>query len=236
MTKLNVCINKIAALREDGFNSRPDLVKIAANIEKYGAAGITVSPETDRSPIGSDDLFAIRKVITSELCVEGCPGDNFVRFIRLLHPDRVVLVPDRYSCDGTGKGWDTKHNLGYLSEVMENFKVDGIHATLAVSPEIETIRYAAETGCGSVELNTSAYGAAFDSDRDRAIEPYLFAAREAVESGLAIAAAHGLNLTNIGFLSTSIPAIQRFTVGHSLLCDALDYGMESAVRAYLNEL
>lgn len=226
----------MAALREDGFSSRPDIVKTAAKIEKYGAAGITVTPGIDRNLVGSDELYAIRKELTSELCIEGCPGDDFIRFVRILHPDRVVLIPDRYSCDASGKGWDTKHNLGYLSEVMENFKVDGIHATLAVCPDIETIRYAAETGCGSVELNTSGYAARFMEDRDAAIEPYCYSAVEAVNAGLAVTAAHGLNLENIGHLHRNIPEIQIFTVGHELLCDALESGLNNAVKAYLNEL
>lgn len=236
MTKLNVCINKLAALREDGLNGRPDLVKTAAKLEKYGAAGITITPGIDRNAVGNEELYALRNAVTSELCIEGCPGDNFVRFVRILHPDRVVLIPDRYSCDASGKGWDTKHNLGYLSEVMENFKVDGIHATLAVCPDIETIRYAAETGCGSVELNTEDYAIRFGGCKDEAIEHYYYAAKEAANAGLAVTAAHGLNIDNIGFIGTNIPEIQIFTVGHQFLCEALEAGMENAVKAYLNEL
>ncbi len=45
MTKLSVNINKIATLRNSRGGNVPDLLKMAGDIEDFGAQGITIHPD-----------------------------------------------------------------------------------------------------------------------------------------------------------------------------------------------
>ena len=44
MTKLSVNINKIATLRNARGGNNPDLLKVASDIQSFGANGITIHP------------------------------------------------------------------------------------------------------------------------------------------------------------------------------------------------
>ena len=47
MTKLSVNINKIATLRNARGGNVPDLLKVATDIQQFGAEGITIHPRPD---------------------------------------------------------------------------------------------------------------------------------------------------------------------------------------------
>src|ERR1700712_2204302 len=95
MTKLSVNINKIATLRNSRGGNNPDLVRTALDIERFGAAGITVHPRPDERHIRYDDVFALKKVISTELNIEGnCSEGKFVKLVLENRPAQVTLVPD----------------------------------------------------------------------------------------------------------------------------------------------
>ncbi|MEN9487824.1 MAG: hypothetical protein RL494_89, partial [Bacteroidota bacterium] len=49
--QLSVNINKIATLRNSRGGNVPDLLKVAADIQKFGAQGITIHPRPDERHI-----------------------------------------------------------------------------------------------------------------------------------------------------------------------------------------
>ena len=51
MTKLSVNINKIATLRNSRGGDTPNLLKVATDIESFGAQGITIHPRPDERHI-----------------------------------------------------------------------------------------------------------------------------------------------------------------------------------------
>ncbi len=61
MTKLSVNVNKIATLRNSRGGNNPDLVKVALDIECFGADGITVHPRPDERHIKYNDVFELKK-------------------------------------------------------------------------------------------------------------------------------------------------------------------------------
>ena len=65
MTKLSVNINKLATLRNSRGGNNPDLIKSAADIERFGADGITVHPRPDERHIRYADVFELKKKITN---------------------------------------------------------------------------------------------------------------------------------------------------------------------------
>ena len=50
VTRLSVNINKLATLRNARGGNNPDVVRMALDIERFGAQGITVHPTARRTP------------------------------------------------------------------------------------------------------------------------------------------------------------------------------------------
>jgi len=236
MTKLSVNINKIATLRNARGGNMPDVEKAAVDCEHFGAEGITVHPRPDERHIRYADVRAIKPLLTTEFNIEGNPIDSFRDLVLEVHPAQVTLVPDAHNALTSNAGWDTKRNLQYLKEICGIFKRDGIRVSIFVDPVVEMIRYAAETGCDRVELYTEAYAAGYASNREQAIAPYYEAACEAVKMGLGLNAGHDLSTVNLRYFNQTIPGLLEVSIGHALISDALYWGLERTIQAYLQEL
>ena len=95
MTKLSVNINKIATLRNArGNNNLPNLIRVAKDCEIFGAQGITVHPRPDERHIRYQDVYDLKKVVTTEFNIEGFPNTNFIDLVLAVKPQQVTLVPD----------------------------------------------------------------------------------------------------------------------------------------------
>ena len=62
MVKLSVNINKIATLRNARGGNVPNLVKMAEDIQKFGADGITIHPRPDERHIRYSDAIDLGKL------------------------------------------------------------------------------------------------------------------------------------------------------------------------------
>ena len=60
MTKLSVNINKIALIRNSRGANQPDILKIAADCEKFGAQGITIHPRPDERHARYQDVYDLK--------------------------------------------------------------------------------------------------------------------------------------------------------------------------------
>ena len=236
MTKLSVNINKIATLRNARGGNVPDVLKAAIDCERFGAQGITVHPRPDERHIRYADVRALKPLLTTEFNIEGNPIQSFCDLVCEVHPAQVTLVPDAENVLTSNAGWDTKRNLAFLQKTCAMFKREGIRVSIFIDPDVEMIRYAAETGCDRVELYTEAYASGYAADREKAIAPYYEAACEAKRLGLGLNAGHDLNLDNLWYFHRCIPWLDEVSIGHALISDALYLGLEKTVQAYLGEL
>ena len=80
-TKLSVNINKIATLRNARGGNLPNLLQVAKDCEKFGADGITVHPRPDERHIRFSDVYDLKKIVTTELNIEGYPNEKFLQLI-----------------------------------------------------------------------------------------------------------------------------------------------------------
>ena len=238
MTKLSVNINKIATLRNSRGGNNPDLVKTAIDIQTFGGEGITVHPRPDERHIRYADVFALKKIITTEFNIEGNPKEQkFVDLVLANKPEQVTLVPDALGQLTSDHGWDTKKNKSYLIEMVDVFKKAGIRVSLFVDPDEEMVSAAKETGTDRIELYTENYAKEFQKgNHEQAIAPYIIAAKKANELGLGINAGHDLDLHNLKYFSQNIPGLAEVSIGHALICDALYLGLENAVQLYKRQL
>lgn len=236
MTKLSVNINKIATLRNARGGNMPDLKKAAVDIEQFGADGITIHPRPDQRHIRYSDVYALKKVVTTELNIEGYPSEDFIALIRDVRPEQVTLVPDPPGVLTSNAGWDMITHQLFLREMVQLFKSLHCRVSLFVDPVAEMIEAAATTGTDRIELYTEAYASGFQDDPDAAVLPYLIAARKADEVGLGVNAGHDLNLQNLAYFRRIIPNLLEVSIGHALISDALYLGLRETIRLYKEAL
>lgn len=238
MTKLSVNINKLATLRNSRGGNNPDLIKAATDIERFGAEGITVHPRPDERHIRYADVYALKKIVTTEFNIEGnCTEKSFVDLVLANKPAQVTLVPDAAGQLTSNHGWNTIEHAAYLKEMIAVFKNAGIRVSIFVDPVVEMVEGAKATGTDRIELYTEAYARGYAAgDKEAAIAPYIAAAGKANELGLGINAGHDLDLHNLQYFSKNIPGLLEVSIGHALICDALYLGLENTVQLYKRQL
>lgn len=233
MTKLSININKVATIRNARGGNTPNVVNFALDCERLGAQGITVHPRPDERHIRYADVTELRPLLTQEFNIEGNPVPKFIELVNLVKPAQVTLVPDAEDAITSNAGWDTIRHEAFLRKVVSDFKSHGIRVSLFVDPVPEMIRKAAEIGADRVELYTEAYASGYAVDRDKAIAPYVEAAKVALECGLGLNAGHDLSLENLAYFHQKIPFVDEVSIGHALISDALYLGIEETIHQYL---
>ena len=99
-----------------------------------------------------------------------------------------------------------------------------------------SVEYAALAGADRVELYTEPYAREYVENREKAVAPFLEAAKAAKKLGLGLNAGHDLNLQNLHYLHTCIPWLDEVSIGHALICDALYLGLQETIKQYKNQL
>jgi pyridoxine 5-phosphate synthase len=236
MTKLSVNINKIATLRNSRGGSVPDVVKAAIDCERFGAQGITVHPRPDERHIRYQDVLDLHKVVKTEFNIEGYPDKRYLELIEKVRPAQATLVPDPPHVITSNAGWDTITQKEFLKEIVAQIKALGVRVSIFVDPVEKMVEEAANTGTDRIELYTENYAKQFSQDPEKAVLPYLNAAKLAKNVGLGINAGHDLSLENLAFFKSTIPFIDEVSIGHAIISDALYYGLENTIQMYLRKL
>ena len=232
MTKLSVNINKIATIRNARGGESPNVVEAAINCQKFGADGVTIHPRPDERHITRKDVYDIKPIINTEFNIEGYPSEDFINMVLEINPEQVTLVPDGPDVITSCAGWDTIKFQSYLKEIISIFQEKGIRTSIFVDPEIEMIEGAKLCGTDRVELYTEDYATNYFSNKEKAIAPYIEAAKKATELELGINAGHDLSLENLEYFAKHIPNLDEVSIGHALISDALYLGLENAIQMY----
>ena len=237
MIALSVNINKIATLRNARGGNVPNVLENAKNIEMFGAHGITVHPRPDERHITYNDVRALKKNLNVELNIEGNPKEkSFVELVLETKPSQVTLVPDEIGQLTSNHGWDTIKEKDFLSEMIQLFSSYNIRTSIFIDPVEKYVEGAQKIGTDRIELYTENYAELYFKDPANSIDPFIKAANRANELGLEINAGHDLNLENLSFFAAKIPNLKEVSIGHALIADALNYGMENTVNLYLRAL
>ena len=236
MTKLSVNINKVATLRNARGGNNPDLLKVAKDIQNFGADGITIHPRPDERHIKYSDAINLKDVVHTELNIEGNPIDKFIELVLNIKPEQVTLVPDSVHVLTSNAGWNTKKEYKYLRDIIEVFKKEDIRTSIFVDPDIESIKYAEKTNCDRIELYTELYANNYDTKKERTIELYSNCSKLANKLGMQVNAGHDLNLRNIEFFSQNMPFLDEVSIGHALISESLYMGLENVINLYINKL
>ncbi|HEX8577090.1 MAG TPA: pyridoxine 5'-phosphate synthase [Flavobacterium sp.] len=236
MTKLSVNINKIATLRNARGGNVPDLLQVARDIQQFGAHGITIHPRPDERHIRYQDARDLKPIVYTEYNIEGNPEKEFIDLVLAIQPTQVTLVPDAVDAITSNAGWDTIKHKDFLTDIVSEFKRNGIRTSIFVDPIPEMIKGAKTIGTDRIELYTEAFAHQYSLGNKKGIEPYTTSAILANELGLGINAGHDLSLDNIRFFKENIPNLLEVSIGHALISEAIYLGLDNVVNMYLNKL
>jgi pyridoxine 5-phosphate synthase len=237
MTVLSVNVNKIALLRNSRGRDFPSVIAFAKRVIGLGVQGITVHPRPDERHITRRDIRELTSFLADypsvEFNIEGYPSEDFMELVLNAKPDQCTLVPDAPDQLTSDHGWDISAHKSLLSNVLGRLRDAGIRSSLFLDPDVEMVERVPSVGADRIELYTESYAQAFDSDsQDAVLEKYRVAALRATQLGLGLNAGHDLDLANLGEFLT-IPSILEVSIGHALIVESLDQGVDKVVARYL---
>jgi len=236
MTKLSININKIATLRNARGGNLPDLLKCAADLQRFGAQGITVHPRPDERHIRYKDVIDLKSIVTTEFNIEGYPSKEWMDLVLKVKPAQATLVPDPPDALTSNAGWNTVTHENFLRDIISELKRTGIRSSIFIDADLKQIEHAPKTGTDRIELYTESYAKDYRQNKETAIRPFIQSAELANKLQLGLNAGHDLNLENLNYFYTHVPHLLEVSIGHALVSDALYYGFENTVQLYLRQL
>src|SRR2546422_433927 len=213
--RLYVNIDHVATVREARRTDEPDPVRAAAAAEQGGADGITVHLREDRRHIQDADVRALRAAVRTVLNLELGAAPEIVRIACRLKPFQATVVPERRQEITTEGGLALGGASRKIRTAIERLTAAGIRVSLFIDPDPGTIDRAAALGVPAVELHTGRYARSWRTS-DAAL-------RALARAG------HGLTYDNVRPVA-AIPEIEELNIGHSIVSNAILWGLEEAVR------
>lgn len=236
MVQLSVNVNKVATLRNARGKGLPNVVQTAIKIIEFGGQGITVHPRPDGRHIRWTDVQDLKEQISVEFNIEGYPADHFLEKVTQVVPTQCTLVPDPPEVLTSNAGWRLEGNEVLLEKSIKKLKDKGIRVSLFVDPneiEMKELISLRDLGADRIELYTEAYAEAYGTDQQsEVLARFQKAAQLAYSMGLGVNAGHDLNLHNLRFFAKSVPELLEVSIGHALVCDALDFGWLETISRY----
>ena len=119
-------------------------------------------------------------------------------------------------------------------EVIKRLKDNNIRVSIFINPSIKTLSNLENIKPDRVELYTYDYAKNYQNDKILAVAPYNEVNKylEKEFPNIELNAGHDLNLDNLDFILKNIPRIKEVSIGHALVCDAIDFGLKETVNKY----
>jgi pyridoxine 5-phosphate synthase len=230
MGRLVVNVDHVATVRQARGIDEPDPVHAAAIAELAGAEGIICHLREDRRHINDRDLSLLRQTVKTKLNLEMAAVPEMVKIARKIKPDLVTLVPEKREELTTEGGLDVKSNPEHYRKVVKQLREKGIQVSLFLDPDEYQIEIGRQIGADIVEIHTGHYSEAKNErEAQKLFDRIAKAVGIASHLNLGISAGHGLNYVNIKRFK-SLPKIEEYSIGHSIVTRAIFTGFERAVR------
>jgi len=226
--RLYVNIDHVATLREARKTDEPDPLEAALECEQAGADGITVHLREDRRHIQDADVKALAENVHTVLNLELGAHDEIVKLAARIKPFQATLVPEKRQEITTEGGLALRRGDRRLKGAIDKLQRAGIRVSLFIDPSLKTIDMARALGVPAIELHTGRYAHTWRKG-DAALKELQRAATHARQLGLAVHAGHGLTYDNVQPVAR-IPEIEELNIGHSIVSNAVFWGLEEAVH------
>jgi pyridoxine 5-phosphate synthase len=228
--RLCVNIDHFATLREARGGLEPDPVTAAQLCELYGAEGIVCHLREDRRHVNDRDVRLLRDTIKTKLDFEMAITDEIMQVAIDILPDLATLVPEKRKELTTESGLDILKEAQKVEEAVRILHENDIEVSIFVDPIDEQIEAASQVGADIIELHTGEFANA--RSQEELLEQLARirnAAAYAASLGLGVNAGHGLNYTNIRYI-TPIREIEEVSIGHALVARAVFVGLPLAMQ------
>jgi pyridoxine 5-phosphate synthase len=241
MTALSVNLNKVAHLRNTRTIGIPSVAKFALIALEAGADGITVHPRPDGRHVRGPDVTELAALLARwpacEFNIEGNPFHQLMDYVRAVRPQQCTFVPDESGAFTSDHGWDLARDGSRLQPLIDEARALGVRVSLFMDPVPEAMQAARDLGADRVELYTEPYAKAFGTPEQPAqLARYRAAAEAARRAGLGVNAGHDLNRDNLAPFLMAVPGVDEVSIGHALIADALEFGLDQTVRLYLAQI
>lgn len=242
MTVLSVNLNKFALVRNSRGTNTPDILSVGKRCIEAGAHGLTIHPRPDQRHATYEDAFTLGAYLKGvdgvEFNIEGNPIPKFLDVVCEVQPDQCTLVPDAQDQLTSDHGWDLSGDNGTLKECIARLKHAGIRVSLFMDfDNLSGMDAARALGADRVELYTEPYAQAFAAGTQGEVTPkFADASRHASLNNLGVNAGHDLSLKNLGYFLENVPGVLEVSIGHALVIESWDHGLEETIKKYIGIL
>lgn len=236
--RLGVNVDHIATIRQVRGTKYPDPVRAALAAEEAGADQITVHLREDRRHIQERDVKVLKEVLQISLNLEMAATKEMVEFAKMVRPDYVCLVPEKREELTTEGGLDVVGHFDQIKAMVSELENVGIQTSLFIDPSHKQIEVAYETGSRIIEIHTGAFADSRNSIESKEHLVQIQTAAEFADNmGFSVHAGHGLHYQNVQAIA-AIMQIKELNIGHSIVAEAFNVGMQQAVQEmkYLMEM
>lgn len=243
MIKLSVNVNKVATLRNSRGGRRPSVEWAVETCIAAGAHGITVHPRADRRHITPEDVRSVAAHLKDhpgiEYNIEGDPREEWIELVLEVRPTQATLVPVTPGEITSDHGFRFAEDRESLEPIVRRLKQSGIRVAAFVDPWAKDLEIARDLGIDRIEIYTGPFAMAYEEGGEvgagRDWKMICEIAARAGALGLGVNAGHDLDLKNLR-LMRRLEGLQEVSIGHALIADALEMGLDAAVGAYLTAL
>lgn len=227
---LGVNVDHVATLRQvrGGTTPYPDLLTLVKKAVKGGAKQITIHLREDRRHIQLEDLKLLSKVCPVPLNLELAPTSQMVSLAKKYRPDWVCFVPEKRAELTTEGGLDVKKQYKKMAPMVEKLQRIGIEISMFIEPSLEQVEASYEIGADAVEFHTGKWVHLKDKKKENEWARLSDAAEWANYLGMGVHAGHGLDYHHAKLIN-KLPFLREVNIGHSLICYALEDGLEASV-------
>ena len=230
MAILGVNIDHVATIRQARRTVEPDPVWAAAAAELGGADTITAHLREDRRHIQDRDLEVLRRTVQVSLNLECAIAPEMIEIACRVKPTQVTLVPERREEVTTEGGLDVVSHGDAVRAAVARLRDAGIAVSLFIDPCPRQIDAAVSHAANAVELHTGCYAnAAPEAAREAKLIELARAGGMVLQSGMALAAGHGLTYRNVVPVAR-LTGMGELNIGHSIVARAVFVGLTEAVR------
>jgi len=250
--KLGVNIDHISVLREARKVADPDPLDALSICKRAGADQITIHLREDRRHMQDIDAKNIIALSTLPINLECAIEPSMIEIACTLRPHRVTLVPEKREEVTTEGGLLVISKESKLKEAIERLHSQEIEVSLFIDPTIEAVKASLDLGVEWIEFHTGKYANIYamlysNLSKTHHSIPELELSRkalkqmlnnelhklrllscDAMESGLNVAAGHGLNMQNVSDI-VEIETIEELNIGQSIIARSVYVGLEQAI-------
>lgn len=228
--RLGVNVDHVATLRQvrGGTTAYPNLLSFVKQAIKGGAEGITIHLREDRRHIQLHDLKTLSQHCSVPLNLEMAATPQMVALAKKYRPDWCCFVPEKRAELTTEGGLDVVKGYKKMEPMVEKLQRIGIEISMFIEPSIEQVEASYEIGADAIELHTGKWVLLKGARKAKEWKRLVDAAEWAHYLGLSVHAGHGLDYEHTRLIK-KLPALAEVNIGHSLVCYALEEGLQKSV-------